>query len=293
MTARSRPDEEPSRGGFSNLLRALFSGIPWSESAERTDVLREPLGRGGAVRVHNSNGRIHVIGEAREDVEVRACKRARAESQDAAARLLDDIVVESSNDAGGLSFEVQIPKRWNRRGNVNLQVRVPRTAPVAIEAVNGKLLVEGLRSTVRAHSSNGPISVDDVIGDIELHTSNGKVSCTTTKGRLRARCSCGKIELREHCGPVDASTSNGSIRAMLDDVENGDVRLATSNGRIVLELPDAIDADVDVHVDNGVFRNERELGQETRTVNGRVRGVLGAGGSLVRLRCSNGSISIR
>jgi DUF4097 and DUF4098 domain-containing protein YvlB len=293
VTSRTDPSDEETRGGFSSLLRTLFAGIPWSEGAERTDVLHEELEAGDAVRVHNSNGRIHVVGETRNDVEVRVCKRTRAESQAAAARLLEDIVVEASRDAGGLSIEVQIPKRWNRRGNVHLEVRVPRGARVAIEAVNGKLLVEGLRSAVRAHSSNGPISVDDVVGDIEVYTSNGKVSCSATCGRLRARCSCGKIELREHRGSVDASTSNGSIRAELDDVGDGGVRLATSNGRIVLDLPDEVDADVDVHVDNGVFRNERDLANETRTVNGRVRGVLGGGGAPVRLRCSNGSISIR
>jgi hypothetical protein len=240
-------------------------------------VLHEELEAGDAVRVHNSNGRIHVVGETRNDVEVRVCKRTRAESQAAAARLLEDIVVEASRDAGGLSIEVQIPKRWNRRGNVHLEVRVPRGACAACSAVAARRSGCAARSEERRVGKEG----------------GGKVSCSATCGRLRARCSCGKIELREHRGSVDASTSNGSIRAELDDVGDGGVRLATSNGRIVLDLPDEVDADVDVHVDNGVFRNERDLANETRTVNGRVRGVLGGGGAPVRLRCSNGSISIR
>ena len=293
MSPRFRASAEERAGGLSHLLRTLFSGIPWSEASERVDVVREKLGPGQAVRIHNSNGRIHVTGEERDDVEVRARKRGRAESPEAAARLLDEIVVEATRETAGLSLDVQIPKRWNRRGSVNLEVRVPRTARVAIEAVNGKLRVEGLRSAVRAHSSNGPVTVDDVVGDIEVYTSNGKVSCSDTCGRLRARSSCGKIELEDHRGSVDASTSTGFIRATLDEVGSDGVRLSTSNGRIVLELPSDVDADVDIHVDNGVIRNDRELANETRTVNGRLRGSLGNGGAPVRLRCSNGSISIR
>lgn len=278
---------------ITGLLRSILSGIPFSERAERVDVSEYRLGDCPALYIHNANGRIHVIGEEREAVELRACKRARAESTAAAERLLDEIEVETSSEGDGFSIDVQIPKRWNRRGSVNLEVRVPRLASVTIEASNGKLLVCGLRSRVRARSSNGPVTVEDVVGDVELYASNGKVACTGTCGRVVARASCGKIELAEHRGSVDASTSNGFIRATLEHVGAEGVRLSTSNGRIVLELPEKLDADVDLHVDNGIIRNDRDLQSETRTVNGRVRGTLGKGGALIRLRCSNGSISLR
>lgn len=281
------------RSGLTQLLRTLVSGIPWSEAAERVDELHLALGDSHTVRVHNSNGRIHVIGEDRSDVGVRAHKRARAESSEAASRLLDEIDVAAQNGGSALNLDVQIPKRWNRRGSVNLEVRVPRSVHCTIEAVNGKLLIQGLRGEVSARSSNGPVAVEDVVGDVEVFTSNGKVSCQRTCGRLRARSSCGKIELADHRGAVDASTSNGFIHAALDRLGNDGVRLSTSNGRIVLHLPEAVDADVDVHVDNGVIRNDRELHNASRAVNGRLRGTLGAGGLPIRLRCSNGSISLR
>ena len=71
------------------------------------------------------------------------------------------------------------------------------------------------------------------------------------------------------------------------------VTLATSNGRIILDLPEAVDADVDMRVDNGVIRNDRQLCQTDRETHGRVLGRLGRGGALIKLRTSNGSISLR
>jgi hypothetical protein len=48
-----------------------------------------------------------------------------------------------------------------------------------------------------------------------------------------------------------------------------------------------------VRVDNGVVRNERELQNATRSTDGRLRGSLGRGGVPIKLRTSNGSISLR
>ncbi len=130
-------------------------------------------------------------------------------------------------------------------------------------------------------------------GDIDITTANAKVDCDCTSGRLVARSSNGKIEIGGHDGSVDASTSNGLIRASLVHLSSEGVTLATSNGRIVLELPKEPNAEVDIRVDNGVIRNELCLGGQTDEANGRLRGRLGRGGTPIKLRTSNGTISLR
>lgn len=285
---------EGSRGGFGGFLRTLLAGIPWSERVEGIDTLHFPSPGACAIRVHNSNGKTCVRGEDREDVEVKASKSARAESSEAAAHLLEDIRVVDSEVAGVLSLDVEIPRRWNRHGSVNLEIRVPRKLRVEVTASNGKVSVAGVRSSVKARSSNGSVMVADVVGDVDIMTSNARVECTDTCGRLVARSSNGKVELDGHRGSIDASTSNGLISASMDEVSREGVVLATSNGRIVLDLPESVDADVDLQVDNGIIRNDRSLsGQSPRETNGRVRGTLGRGGAPIRLRTSNGSIALR
>ena len=297
MTLRRRIDPEDcgdgAERGFGGFLRSLLSGIPWSERAtgEERIVIAAPASH--QLRVHNTNGRTCVIGEERDDIQVIVAKTARAESADAARDLLDEIRLVNGIGGDALELDVEVPRKWNRRGHANLELHVPRGSNVDVSVSNGKITVTSLRGRVRARSSNGSVTIDDVAGDIEVATTNAKVCCAMTCGRLMARSSNGKIELDDHRGSVDASTSNGLIRVSMDEIGKAGVQLATSNGRILLELPEDANADVDIRVDNGVIRNDRTLCKATRASNGQVRGQLGAGGPLIKLRTSNGSISLR
>jgi DUF4097 and DUF4098 domain-containing protein YvlB len=192
-----------------------------------------------------------------------------------------------------LEVEVEVPRRWNRRGHAHLELRVPRGTSLQVTTSNGKICVENLCGAVRAHSSNGSVDVASVVGNIDVRASNAKVCCSCTQGHLVARSSNGKIQLEEHRGSIDASTSNGLIVVGLEELGRGGVQLATSNGRIVLELPEKVDADVDIRVDNGVIRSDREMCKASSERSGRLRGRLGGGGAPIRVRTSNGSVSLR
>ena len=283
----------PHHGGFGSFLRSLLAGLPWSERAEEQETLRLDAPPGRLVRVQNANGRIRVQGEDRADVEVVATKVGRAESNEAAGALLREIRVLCGQVSGALEVEVDVPRRWNRRGHAHLELRVPRGTSVEVSTSNGKICVENLCGAVRARSSNGSVDVASVVGNIDVSASNAKVCCSHTQGHLVARSSNGKIELAEHRGSVDASTSNGLICASLDEVGRQGVQLATSNGRIALELPDQVDGDVDIRVDNCLIRTLRDVGHSVRENAGRLKGTLGRGGVPIRLRASNWTISLR
>ncbi|MFQ5418401.1 MAG: DUF4097 domain-containing protein [Myxococcota bacterium] len=288
---RNREDMGP--GGFTGFLRSLLAGIPWSETAQGEEELHFDRPPGGMLRLHNANGRTRVIGEDRTEIEMLVSKTARAESDEAADELLEQIVIASHENGEALELEVEMPSKWNRRGWANIELRVPQEINLELSAVNGRVEISGVRGRIKARSSNGSACIAHVVGDIEVATSNAKVCCSGNCGKLVARSSNGKIEIDEHNGSIDASTSNGLIRASLEAVGKHGVTLATSNGRIVLELPDDVDADVDIRVDNGLIRNDRKLCHSVRETNGRLSGRLGSGGALIKLRTSNGSISLR
>jgi len=291
---RERDGDEQDRPGFSGFLRSLFSGIPWSDRAhvdEETTIVAPPSRR---VDVHNANGKIRVVGEDRDDIQMLAHKRARAECSEAAHELLDAIVIQQHMAQDVLEFEVVVPRHWNRLGSADLELRVPRDVEVHARTSNGKVCAQGLRCAFHAQSSNGSVRVEDVVGDVEVTTANAKVVCECTVGDLVARSSNGKIQIGDHRGSIDASTSNGLIYAHLHEISKDGVTLATSNGRVVLELPGEPDADVDVRVDNGVIRSDFDLtGEGDAGPGSRVRARLGRGGAPIRLRTSNGTVSIR
>lgn len=290
-----RTHEEQERTGLSGFLRSLFSGIPWSDRAhvdQETTIDVPPSRR---MDVHNANGKIRVVGEDRDDIHLLAHKRARAECSESARELLAAISIEPKLHQGVLELDVIVPRHWNRVGSADLELRCPRDLEVHAQTSNGKVCAQGLRCNFEAQSSNGSLRVEDVVGDVEVTTANAKVICETTVGALVARSSNGKIQIGHHRGSLDASTSNGLIYAHLHEIAKDGVTLATSNGRIVLELPGEPDADVDVRVDNGVIRSDFKLSEHGADAapGSRVRARLGRGGAPIRLRTSNGTISIR
>jgi hypothetical protein len=290
---RRATSEECQERGFGSFLRSLLSGIPWSERADRSEVFAFAAPASDVVRLHNAGGRTQVIADDRQGVEVRAAMTARAESSEAARQLVSQMQVVGHAVGEALELEVEVPRKWNRRGHANLELRVPRETHLEISNPNGKVCIEGIRGRVNVRSGNGSVRVEDVVGDVDINTSNAKVSVSGNAGRLIARTSNGKVEIVDHRGSVDASTSNATVRASLEALGKHGVSLATSNGRVVLELPDAVDADVDAWVDNGTVRNDRDLDSTTRDTSGRLLGRLGHGGPTVKLRTSNGSITLR
>jgi DUF4097 and DUF4098 domain-containing protein YvlB len=288
----ARPYAQTAHRSLAGLLRGLLDGIPWSDRADAEETVRVDAFPGGLFRVQNANGQVQINGEDRADIQVTANKTVRAESMEAAQELLGEIRLAFTRTAEGVALDVAVPRKCKTRGFANLCIRLPREMRVEVVAVNGRVDVEGVRGPVRARSSNGSIKVIDVIGDVEVATSNARVCCVGTCGRLTARSSNGRIEIERHRGALNASTSNGLIRAELQGTEGGGIELATSNGRIVLDLPDAIDADVDIRVDNGTIRNDRPLGHVSRESRERILGRLGNGGAPIKLRTSNGSISL-
>ena len=75
-------------GGLGDFLRSLLAGIPWSDRAEVLETLRFAAPRSGALRVVNANGKTRVVGEDRDDIEVRLQKVARAENEEEVRRVI-------------------------------------------------------------------------------------------------------------------------------------------------------------------------------------------------------------
>ncbi len=89
------------RSGLGGFLHSLLSGIPWSERAEGDETLYLDAPSAAALRVDNANGRTLVVGEDRDDIELKIRKSARAESEAEAAALVQEIRVLHREDAVG------------------------------------------------------------------------------------------------------------------------------------------------------------------------------------------------
>src|ERR1700741_3149049 len=247
------------------LLATAARPVELPETIDRTCD-----GRAGAnVVLTNVNGRITVKSWDQPKVRVIAHKEVDGD-RDEAKKALQDLRVEMQPRDGGLVITTRYPKEnghggsiidWIFGDHVDASVRYEITVPRAMN--------------VDVSNTNGGIYLSDVTGNFELDTTNGRIEVT--------RCA----------GSLDASTTNGSINAeLLRVAKDQPLRFETTNGRIELAVPANVNADLDASTTNGSISSDLPVAT-TRTSSNSLRGSINGGGTSLRLRTTNGGISIR
>jgi hypothetical protein len=204
---------------------------------ERTTTRRLQLS-GAVARTLDArtiSGSIRVIGDTGSDVRLEAVTKVEAEDDEALRTALRDVVVEAEEQGATVAITVKQdgesacgerqegwkrgPAWWDRRrysASTELTIRVPRDVRVRVCTVNG-----------------GEASVTGVHGDFDVSNVNGK------------------IVLRDLRGSGQATTVNGGIDAVFDEVPRTESRFKTVNGDIVATFPRSLAADLRLKTFNG------------------------------------------
>lgn len=250
------------------LLPLVAATVGAQESADWD--WRGTMGNGRTLYLHNVNGSVRVETGSGNAVEVRAVKRWRRgnpEDVRIEARMAGggngDVIVcalwheRATCDEDGIRNDSDRGRNWrNNDVSVEFTVRVPATARVHANTVNGEITIAEVEGDVRAHTVNGDIDARSKGGRVEANTVNGSI---TVGGRISG-------------DGVNYSTVNGSITIELPANANADVDLSVVNGRIATEFPITFDG----------------------TINPRhIRAEIGEGGPRLRARTVNGSIRLR
>ncbi len=147
-----------------------------------------------------------------------------------------------------------------------------------------------------ANTGDGSISVENVSGTISLRSGDGSIRGDNVEGDVTARTEDGSIHLAGTIAALQAETGDGSVVIEADEgsAMNGDWDVATGDGSIVLRVPDAFNAEIDATSRDGSVRGEITGLDHARDEGGResLKGRLGSGGHLVKLRSGDGSIRV-
>lgn len=223
---------------------------------------------GARVQLTNVNGRVTVSSWDQPKVRVVAVKKIEADAENLKAAM-KELRVDIQPRDGGLVITTKQPKDadgWNAifawlagdhvEAQVKYDITVPRTMNLDFENTNGAIQAKGVN------------------GKLELETTNGK------------------IEVVACAGTVDASTTNGGIHAELVKVAKGQpLHFETTNGGIHVTLPSNLAVDVDADTTNGSIKSDLPIATR-RTDRNSLRGSINGGGTPLRLRTTNGGISI-
>ena len=157
---------------------------------------------------------------------------------------------------------------------VSLVITAPPSVQLDLRSSNGKVDVDGVGTNGLFESSNGKITLQNVTGSFVLDSSNGAITVENVHGEIDGRSSNGRIEFSgsfEAGSTNSLSTSNESITIDVGEQANVHIDAETSNG----------DVDVDIPLDAATLRDERVVGD------------IDDGSASLRLRTSNGSITVR
>ncbi len=165
-----------------------------------TQSLSRPVQGSPHLALNDQRGDVEIRGTDQSAIDVMAKETIRADDENAAKRISDNLKLEMVEEAG------QYLLRSNRRslGNegryitLDMSLRVPKA------------------TSSEASSESGDISVDGLTGDQTLATQKGDVRAANIQGLVKIHKSGGSTEVRNVKGSVDLE-GNG------DDIEIADV----------------------------------------------------------------------
>jgi len=282
---------------------------------------------GGSFLLDTDNGSVEIVGSDRSGVRVViTSKRDDIESEYELS--FDEspghATVKVDKKGSGLFSWFN----WSRSAGLRFEIELPHETSINIDTAGGTIAVEAITGETRldtsggtitvravvgnvnADTSGGSIEIENVDGDVNADTSGGHITVRKVRGGVMADTSGGHIEISEVDGDISADTSGGSIRiteaggSVYADTSGGRIEVAfaagngkggslsTSGGGVRVVLDPAVSLDIDASTSGGPVKLGLPLKVEGELTKAAVRGKLGSGGALLKLRSSGGGIEI-
>jgi DUF4097 and DUF4098 domain-containing protein YvlB len=241
------------------------------------------------------DGSIEVRAWDKPEVEVIIEKHAPTKESAAAVQ------VDAGQDGNQISVEAKAPNagfgfHLGSR-SAKLIVSAPAASNLVAKSGDGSIDVDRISGRVELRSGDGSIHGRDLGGDVKVHTGDGAIKVEGMKGALDVDTGDGTVVASGRLTALRVRTGDGSIdiRAEAGSSPSSDWDISTGDGSIVVALPDGFDGELDAHTGDGRVHVEDvtlsnvsgEIGKSS------VRGRLGSGGRVIRLRTGDGSITLR
>ena len=267
-----------------------------------------PLRAGGRMTVENFNGAIEITGWDENSVEISGAKYAstpelrdsiRIEINSSPDSIYIRTVRPSMRGNMGARYQIKVPRRIQLERIVSSNGAIRATGlegPARVKTSNGAVRMINLKGTLDAQTTNGPIELQSLEGTATLRTSNGRIRAENVRGGLEANTSNGGINVElvkaDSARPIKLDTSNGTVDLTLRQGIQSEVRISTSNGGITVHIPDGMGARVDASTSNSSITSEFDVSTQGALNKHHLQGTIGAGGPMLDLSTTNGSIRL-
>lgn len=286
------------------LLGALSAGCVVTVDSH-SEIVREekrfPVTGVADVRVATFDGSIRVQSWDKPEVVI------EIEKSGPSKEAIQGLVVSASHTGNIVELEVKRPRSESfsglgihRSANARLIVSVPRTTNVRARTGDGAIDVERVTGRLELRSGDGSIRASEISGDVTVDTGDGAVTVTDAEGSIAVDTGDGSISVSGRLGVVKLHTGDGSVsyRAAPGSRMTDNWEITTGDGAVSLYLPAEFSARIDAHTGDGRITNDLSVDQVEKSDNEErrrrtLRGSLGSGGRLLRVRTGDGSIRLK
>ena len=192
-----------------------------------------PLAAGQGVIVLHRYGSVVVIGSGDVHVVADALVRVTAASRRLAEEFAQrvDVGVETRGDTAVIAtlYPVCEPADSQHGFEVELSIRMPANAGVAVRSSFSDVRVAGMAGDCRVSNRFGDVEIDRC-GRCGIDNSYGSVRLVRTSGLVTVRNSYGNVDLREAAGPVQVANRYGTVRTGQSD---GEVQIDNQFGNVI------------------------------------------------------------
>lgn len=283
------------------------------------------------LHVNTSAGNITVRAGSEGAVQVQARIRARSSWSSGLEAAEKVRRIESNPPIEQLGNVIRIGRLDDRelRQNVSIsyELVVPARTRFYGDTGSGDQRIEGIQAGLRANTGSGNLVVLNTSGDARLQTGSGDIELSGIKGRVYAATGSGSIRGTQVAGAFVGSTGSGDIRVQqaasgevqvetgsgdvqvsgvngplsvstgsgdvrVSGRQDGEWRLSAGSGSVTVELPSGSGFELDARTSSGRIDLDHPVTVQGSLRRNEVRGRVGGGGSLLRVRTGSGDISI-
>ena len=199
---------------------------------------------------------------------------------------------------GGQNGSISV--KGSDRSDILVRSRVEGWADTeaAAKAITAQVIVLTSGGAIKASGPNSGFGVSYEVFvprrlDLNLNANNGSLSIANVTGALEFHTVNGSVNLKEIGGDVKGDTRNGGVKVVLTGsrFDGSGLDVSTSNGGVDIKVPTAFSAQFEASTVNGGMRVALPnvvTDKKDRNINV----TLGSGGAPIRVRTTNGGVSV-
>ncbi len=292
---------------FAALL--VIPSVLFAESEEKIEKVH-PLSRDGKVYLENEAGDITVKSWQKAEIKILARKVARDKE------LLDNATVEINQADGNIRIITRHKNSLDFSQSTDVivyydlfvpdkaQLRVKSISGMVqtweiggrtdIETVTGKITVVKNGQRVKCKTISGEIYLEEITGNVALESTSGKIIVDDLRGSIEATNVSGDISVKGSffADEITMETIKGNMEVQGELSPGGIYEFNTISGRIELVLPPASEFELRSNTINGNIQSDFELSDYAVYTRNKLQGVVGKGGSSLRMSSVSGDILI-